>query len=416
MKQAFRYRIFPTKHQEATLRTQLSLCCELYNAGLEERREAYRMAGKSITFTVQSAQLPDIKEVRPEYEAIYSQVLQDVLHRLDKAFRAFFRRVKNGEVPGYPRFKPWFRYNSLTYPQSGFGIEQCAPAPQGKNRQAKEWAKLTLAKVGTIWMKMHRPFKGVIKTCTIIRSATGKWYVSFSCDEVEAEKVEESEEEVGIDVGLNTFAYLSTGEQIENQRFFRAEEQALARAQRRLSKAEKGTHKRKKRGKVVARIHERIKNRRQNFIQQHVAWLISRFGLIAVEALVVRNMVKNPRLSKSIADAAWSMFFTHLILKAEEAARCVVKVPAAYTSQTCSVCGHRQNMPLSVRVYECEACDTVLHRDHNASRTILGLGRQARLIPEAPGLEPWGVVTPIRVPLPVHVELSSVYASVCSEE
>jgi putative transposase len=384
MKQGFRYRIFPTKHQEATLRTQLSFCCELYNAGLEERREAYRMGGKSIPFTEQSAQLPDIKELRPEYRAIYSQVLQDVLRRLDKAFKAFFRRVKSGEVPGYPRFKAWFRYNSLTYPQSGFGIEPCGPAPQGKNRQAKQWAKLTLAKIGSIWMNMHRPFKGVIKTCTIVRSSTGKWYVSISCDEVEPEPPPESDEEVGIDVGLKTFAYLSTGEQIENPRFFRKEEQALTRAQRRLSKAGEGTRKRKKRRKVVARIHERIKNRRQNFIQQQVAWLIKRFGFIAVEALTVRNMVKNPRLSKSIADAAWSMFFTHLILKAEEAARCVVKVPPAYTSQTCSVCGHKQNMPLSVRVYDCEACETVLHRDQNASRTILGLGRQARVIPEAP--------------------------------
>jgi putative transposase len=136
----------------------------------------------------------------------------------------------------------------------------------------------------------------------------------------------------------------------------------------------------------AARIHERIKNRRRNFIQQQVAWLIKRFGLIAVEALVVRNMVKNPRLAKSIDDAAWSMFFTHLILKAEEAARCVVKVPPAYRSQTCSVCGYHQNIPLSVRVYDCEACETVLHRDHNASRTILGLGRQARVIPEASAL------------------------------
>ncbi|HEY6411432.1 MAG TPA: transposase [Ktedonobacteraceae bacterium] len=217
----------------------------------------------------------------------------------------------------------------------------------------------------------------VIKTCTIIRSATGKWYASFSCDEVEPEPLPASDEEVGIDVGLMTFAYLSTGEQIENPRFFREEEQALARAQRRLSKARKGTQKRKKRRKVVARIHERIKNRRQNFIQQQVSWLISRFGFIAVEAVVVHNMVKNPRLSKSIADAAWSMFFTHLILKAEEAARRVVKVAPAYTSQTCSVCGHKQKMPLSVRVYDCEACETVSHRDQNASRTILGLGRQA---------------------------------------
>jgi putative transposase len=384
MKQAFRYRIFPTKHQQATLRSHLSLCCELYNAGLEERREAYRMSGKNITFTEQSAQLPDLKELRPAYKAIYSQVLQDVLHRLDRAFKAFFRRVKSGQVPGYPRFKASFRYDSLTYPQSGFGIELCGSVPQGKNRQVKLWAKLTLAKIGTIWMKMHRPLKGVIKTCSIIRSSTGKWYVSFSCEEIGPEPLPESDEEVGIDVGLKTFAYLSTGEQIENPRFFRQEEQALARAQRRLSQAGNDTKRRKKRRKVVARIHERIKNRRQNFIRQQVACLIKRFGFIAVEALTVRNMVKNPRLSKSIADAAWSMFFTHLILKAEEAARCVVKVPPAYTSQTCSVCGHKQNMPLSVRVYDCAACETVLHRDWNASLTILGLGRQARVIPEAP--------------------------------
>jgi putative transposase len=189
-------------------------------------------------------------------------------------------------------------------------------------------------------MKMHRPFKGVIKTCTIIRSATGKWYGSFSCDEVEAEPVPESEEEVGIDVGLNTFAYLSTGEQIDNPRFFREEEQALARAQRRLSKAEKGTHKRKNRRKVVVRINERIKNRRQNF------------------------------------------------LKAEEAARCVVKVPPAYTSQTCAACGHRQEMPLSVRVYECPNCGLVIDRDHNSSVNILveAVGRHGCVIPEASAL------------------------------
>ncbi len=210
--------------------------------------------------------------------------------------------------------------------------------------------------------------------------------MSFSCDEVEPEPLPKSDEEVGVDVGLKTFAYLSTNEHIEYPRFFHEEEQALARAQRRLSKAGKGTKKRNKRRKVVARIHERIKNRRQNFIQQQVNWLIKRFGFIAMEALAVRNMVKNPRLSKSSADAAWSMFFTHLILKAEEAARCEVKVPPAYTSQTCSVCGHKQKMPLSVRVYDCEACETVLHRDHNASRTILGLGRQARVIPEVPVL------------------------------
>ncbi len=316
---------------------------------------------------------------------------QDVLHRLDKAFTAFFRRVKNGEVPGYPRFKAWFRYDSISYPQSGFGIELVGPAPRGKNRQAKQWAKLTLSKIGTIWMKVHRPITGTIKTCTITRSAAGKWYVCLSCDEVQPEPLEDAEEEVGIDVGLNTFAYLSTGEQIDNPRFFREEEQALAKAQRRLSKAEKGSKKRKKRRKVVARIHERIKNRRQNFIQQQVAWLIKRFGLLAVEALVVRNMVKNPRLSKSIADASWSMFFSHLIGRAEEAGREVVRVNPAYTTQTCSGCSHRQEMPLCVRIYECPNCGLIINRDHNGSKNILAdakqaVGRHSRVIPEAPAL------------------------------
>lgn len=315
-KKAFRYRIYPTKKQEETLNRHLSLCGELYNAGLEERREAYRMCGTRVNFSMQSAQLPDIKEARPEYEGIYSQVLQDVLHRLDKAYKAFFRRVKNGEVPDYPRFKPWFRYDSLTYPQSGFSIKPAEPAPTGKNRQAKQWVKLTVAKVGTIWMKQHRPISGKIKTCTIIRSATGKWFVSFSCEEVETESLPESEEQVGIDVGLKTFAYLSSGEQIENPRFFREEERALGRAHRHFSHTAKGSKKRKERRKVVARIHERIKHRRENFIQQQVAALIKRFGLITIEALVVRNMVKNPTVAKLIADASWSMFFAHLLRKA----------------------------------------------------------------------------------------------------
>jgi putative transposase len=137
---------------------------------------------------------------------------------------------------------------------------------------------------------------------------------------------------------------------------------------------------------VVARIHERIRNRRHNFIGQQVNLLVKRFGLIAVEALVVRNLVKNPKLAKSISDVAWSAFFTILVAKAEEAARQVVKVPLAYTSQTCSWCGRRQEMPLSVCVYECLVCGLVMDRDHNASVNILeeACGRAGRVIPEAP--------------------------------
>jgi putative transposase len=221
MKKAYKYRIYPTKKQARLLTEQLALCAELYNAALQERRDAYKLCGKSISFTQQSAQLPDIKAARPEYEAIYSQVLQDVLHRVDKAFGAFFRRVKAGQQPGYPRFKSRFRYDSLTYPQTGFGID--------------EQGKLCLSKIGHIKLVQHRPCKGVVKTCSIVRSATGKWYVVFSCDEVEPAMLPPSDQQVGLDVGLKVFAYLSTGEHIDNPRFFRQEEKALAKVQRNLS-------------------------------------------------------------------------------------------------------------------------------------------------------------------------------------
>jgi putative transposase len=236
----------------------------------------------------------------------------------------------------------------------------------------------------------------LVKTATITRSATDKWHVSFSCDEVEPVVLPPSERQVGIDVGISIFAYLSTGEQIENPRFFREEEHALTRAQRRLSKAEIGTEEHAKRRKVVARVHERIGWRRENFVQQESRKLVNRFGLIAVEALVVRTMVKHPRLAKSISDAAWSSFFTHLFSKAEEAARTVVRVKPAYTSQTCSGCDHRQEILLSVRVYECPHCGLVMDRDHNASVNILqqAVGRHGRVIRRAPSArEPWGVVT-----------------------
>lgn len=388
MNKTFQFRIYPTKKQETRLCQWLTLCCQVYNAALQERRDAYRMAGVSLSLGHQCGELPGCKEVCPELAEVNAQVLQNVVKRVDLAFQAFFRGCETGERVGSPRFKSLRRDHSLTFPQYGtkgcFSIQTLS----GKNK-----GTLLLSKIGHVKMVLHRPLQGIPKTAIVKRMPTGKWFVNVTCEAVEPNRLAQSQEQVGIDVGLSTFAYLSTGEQIENPRFFREEEQALARAQRRLSKAEKGTSKRKQRRKVVARIHERIRNRRQNFIGQQVAVLVKRFGFIVVEALVVRNMVKNPALAKSIADASWSLFFTQLTVKAEEAARCVVKVNPAYTTQTCAVCGHRQKMPLSVRIYECEACESVLHRDHNASLTILGLGRQARDIPEALGLEPEGVVT-----------------------
>ncbi len=380
MNKTYQFRLYPTKKQQATLNQWLALCCEVYNAALQERRDAYRVAGISIGFAHQCAELPACKEVRPELAEVNAQVVQDAVKRVDLAFAAFFRRCEAGEQPGYPRFRSRLRYDSLTFKQYGNSF--------ALTHEGKQKGKLMLSKVGHVKMVMHRPIQGTPKTAIVKRTPTGKWYVSICCTEVEPSRLPASSEQVGIDVGLKTFAYLSSDEHIDNPRFFREEEKNLAKAQRKVSKAPSNTPAKKKQRKVVARIHERIRNRRQNFIQQQVAVLIRRFGLIAVEALVVRNMVKNPKLAKSIADAAWSAFFTHLIAKAEEAERLLVRVNPAYTSQTCSGCSHRQEMPLSVRVYECSNCGLVMDRDHNASRTILAqaVGRHGHVVQEAPGL------------------------------
>jgi putative transposase len=386
MNKTFQYRLYPTKKQRTMLNKWLALCCETYNAALQERRDAYRLTGTSIGYAHQCGELPACKEVRPELAEVNSQVLQDVLKRVDRAFDGFFQRVKEGQRPGYPRFRSRSRYQSLTLKQyrNSFDVQE---GKKGKGA-------LILSKLGHIKLVMHRPLTGLPKTATVKRTPTGKWFVSISVAcQLETESWSAPDAQVGIDVGLSTFAFLSTGEQIANPRFFRQEERALSRAHRKLSRAQPGTEQREKRRKVVARVHERIRWRRENFIRQEVASLIRRFGLIAVEALVVRNMIKNPHLAKSIADVAWSSFFAHLLDKAEEADRQVVRVNPAYTSQTCSGCSHRQEIPLSVRVYECPSCDLLIDRDHNGSFNILaaalkGVGRHGCVIPEALGLEP----------------------------
>jgi putative transposase len=260
----------------------------------------------------------------------------------------------------------------LPDPQSGFSISHDE--------------RVCLSKIGSVKMVYHSPIKGTIKTCTIQRASTGKWSVSFSV-ECEPERLPETSTQVGIDVGLKTFATLSTQEEIANPRFFRKEEKALAKVQRRHAKLVKGTPQRRKHRKVIARVHERIAFRRDNFTHQQSRQIVDHFGVICVEDLTVNRMIHNHCLAKSIADAAWSAFFAQLSSKAEEAGRRLVKVNPAYTSQTCSACGHRQKMPLSERMYHCPCCLLSIDRDYNASLNIRALGLQSLgLSLEAPSL------------------------------
>lgn len=370
-KRTFRYRLYPTASQETMLQHTLDECRWLYNHLLEQRKTAWEERQESLTLYDQIKTFPELKDNRPSLKSVHSQVLQNVAVRIDLAFKAFFRRVKKGEKPGYPRFRGAGWYDSFTYPQSGYSVNS---------------DNVVLSKIGTVKAVIHRPIKGEIKTCCVRRTSTGKWFVSLAC-EVEPQPLPESNEAVGIDVGLTHFATLSTGETIANPRFFRKNEKALAKAQRRLSKQEKGTPARAKKRKVVAHIHERIANRRNDFAHQNSKQIVDRFGIIAVEDLQINRMVHNHCLAKSITDAAWGQFAAFLSWKAESAGRKYIAVNPSYTSQDCSQCGHRQHIPLSEREFRCPCCGLVLDRDRNASLNILAIGLDSLgLAPRSPRL------------------------------
>lgn len=354
---AYVYRLCPTKAQETALTETLETCRQVYNSLLNWRKHDYEVLGKSPSKVEQQAAFPKWKQEHAELSDVYSQVLQNVAVRVDLAFDAFFRRVKSGETPGFPRVKG-DGYDSFTYPQSGFGFHQ---------------GKLRLSKIGDVVTRQHRRVDGEIKTCTI-RCIRHKWYVCLSC-EVGPELLPPSAGEIGIDVGLKTFASLSNGENIANPRFFRRNEKALAKAQRKLAKQVRGSHKRRKAKKVVSRIHERVRNRRHDFVHQTARKIVNRYGVIAVEKLNVKGMVKNHCLAKSISDASWSMFRNVLSQKAARAARTYAEVNPAYTSQTCSGCGHIAKKSLSQRQHDCQMCGLSLDRDTNAAINILSVGQ-----------------------------------------
>lgn len=375
MRKTYRYRLLPTKAQETAINGILSECRWLYNALLEQRKVAWQERQETLGLYAQHAALPAMKKARPSLASVHSQVLQNVAVRLELAFEAFFRRVKAGQEPGYPRFRGAERYDSFCYPQYGNGCRL-----QGD--------VLFLSKIGQVRVKLHRPIAGDIKTVCIRRQA-GFWYACLAV-ECEPEPLPPSKEAAGIDVGLGDFAFLSTGEAIANPRFYRRDEKDLKRLQRRVSKPAKGSLQKRKAKKALAKAHRRIANRRGDFAHQQSRRIINRFGTVCVEDVHVNRMVHNHCLAKSILDAAWSQFFSYLTYKAECAGRQLVKVNPAYTTQDCHRCGHRQKMPLYQRQFHCLGCGLSLHRDHNAALNILALGLQSLGIQpvEAPAFMP----------------------------
>ncbi len=352
------YRLYPKDAQIQALKVQLGEACRLYNAALQERRGAYKHAGLSLTYYDQATQLKAIRAAGDLALANFS-ASQDVLRRVDKTFKAFFRRVKAGAAqPGYPRFKSRKRFDSYTFPSWGDG---CRLTDAGR---------LYLQGVGHLKVKWHRPLEGQIKTVTVKRQA-GQWFVGFSI-EYEGEALPGTDAQVGIDVGLTDFATLSTGETIPNPRYYRKAQARLRIAQRRVARRTRGGANRRKAVVLLQKAHAHVQNQRADFHHKTSRTLVETYGVIAVEDLNVKGLASG-MLAKSVNDAGWSAFINKLDYKAAEAGRQLVCVNPRGTSQTC-LCGAEVHKTLAQRWHECPACGLSAARDHVSAQRILGLG------------------------------------------
>jgi len=367
LKKTYKHRLYPTRGQQSLLEKQLSLCRWLYNHFLEQRKTLYEKNKTKLTCYDQIKKIPELKKEKPELKNVYSQTLQDVARRLDKSFQNFFRRIKenkNGEPqkPGYPRFKGYWRYDSFVYPQSGFQLKD---------------DKLHLSKIGFLKIKLHREIEGDIKTLTIRRTNTNKWYACFSVENnKELPKKKEIKNAVGIDVGLTSFLTTDRGEKVDNPRYLIKSEEKLAQTQRWHSRKKLKSSNRKKSRQKVAKLHEKITNQRQDFLHKLSNQLIKNFQLIAFEKLNIKGMIKNRYLAKSIADASWGHFLQQLTYKAAEASVWVVEVNPRNTTQVCSGCNNAVKKTLATKTHKCPHCCLIIDRDINAARNILQLALQ----------------------------------------
>lgn len=371
MFRAYVYRLYPSKSQRARLESVRETCRRFYNDCLAERRDAYQDRGETITKAAQLRRVKVLKATNPYAADVHSHVLQVVVADLDKAFRAFFRRVKAGEAPGYPRFKGRNRF-------AGFGFKEYG------NGFKIDGRRLKLSGVGRIAVRWHRKLEGTIKTCRVYCRA-GKWFVSLACAVETPAPLPKAGAAIGVDVGLHRLATLSNGEQVENPRWYRRALRKLRVIQRSVARKRIGGSNRRKAVRLLQRLLLKVANTRKDFLNKLADELVKRFDRIVLEDLRVAIMARG-RFAKSILDAGWSYLVTRLAHKAESAGREVVLVDPSYTSRTCSACGVVfGHLKLSDRWIAC-ACGVSLDRDHNAAINILGRGL---------GQSPWASSSPM---------------------
>jgi putative transposase len=377
----FKYRLYPSQAQEVRLDETLETCRLWYNLCLGERKAAWETQHRTVGRFEQLAKVKVYRQENPCAGRLHSHILQVVVSDLENAFQAFFRRVKAGEIPGYPRFKGCNRFDSFGLKEYGNGFKL-------------DGRRLRLSGVGRVRVRWHRPIAGKIKTVRMRRQA-GKWYACFAC-ELEGQTLPPTGKVVGIDVGIHHLLATSENELVENPRWYREGQRRLSVMQRRVSRRQLGGSNRHKAVLALQGQHEHIANVRKDFLDKLANTLITKYDRLVLEDLRINGMVRNHCLSKSILDAGWGYLKQRLMDKAAEAGRQVVLVNPAYTSKICSSCGEIiSELSLSDRWVDC-ACGLSMDRDVNAALNILRRAGHAlwsqstaaglRLLQEAPPL------------------------------
>lgn len=375
MRRTYRYRIYPTAAQAQALESQLRDACDLYNAALQQRRDAWREQGVSITGNEQQLAVKELRAGGLIDPSANSWSQAEALVRLDRAFQAFFRRTRDGEAPGFPRFRSAARYDTLTWSFRGHG-----------GCKVREDGRLSLQAVGAVRVRWHRPLPAdaALRQVAVTRTG-GKWYAGFSV-ETASKPLPATDCAVGIDLGISTFAATSNGELLVGPRAYRKTQAQLRVAQRRVARRQRGSSRRRKAAQQLARKHEHIRRVRADHAHKLAHGLVNDYDFIALENLNIRGLAQMA-LAKDVHDQGWAQFVQHLSDKAECAGRTVVLVDPKNTSQECSGCGEIVRKSLSQRVHSC-ACGLTLDRDVNAARNILarGLGQspQAPTVGEGP--------------------------------
>lgn len=383
MRRAYKFLLRPTSKQASALTAVLDDHRNLYNAALEERREAYRKRKVSIRYGDQSAQLKDIRKADPDGQGRWSfSSQQATLRRLDKAFAAFFRRVKAGRTPGFPRFKGAGWFDTVEWPKNRDGCRWDSTPDSGQVR-------VYLQGLGHIRVHAHRKVEGTVKTISVKREGR-RWFVVLSCDDVPELALPQTGSAVGIDMGIVSFLTTSDGEQIDNPRHGRRNAERLAAAQRKLAACQRGSNRRRKQRERVAASHAKARRQRLDHAHKTALWLVKHHDVIAHEALRIANMTRSASgtvaepgtkvaqksgLNRSILDAGWGVFLNVLRAKAESAGRVVVEVNPANTSRTCPSCGHcaKENR-ITQADFRCVSCGCADHADVVGATNVLRAG------------------------------------------